>query len=138
MGAVAGLVRVVVAEAGDDADGREGEAVARALRDAGVEVVYAGLRQTPDLVVRTAIQEDADAIGLFARTDAGALLTAVLELLREHEAMDILVFGGAVPEVDVPALKGKGVAEVFATGVAPRSVAEWVRGHVRTSGMYGG
>ncbi|MHC5908706.1 cobalamin-dependent protein [Streptomyces sp. S6] len=132
MGVVAGRVRVVVAEAGADGDGREGEAVARALRDAGVEVVHAGFRQTPDLVVRTAVQEDADAIGLFAPADAVGLFTAVLDLLREHEAMDILVFGGgAVPETDVPALKGKGVAEIFATGVAPRSVAEWVRGNVR-------
>lgn len=129
MGVAAGLVRVVVAEAGD---GREGEAVARALRDAGVEVVYTGLRQTPDMVVRTAVQEDADAIVLFALTESGALLTAVLDLLREYEATDIrVVCCGAVPEADVPALKEKGIAEIFTTGVAPRSVAEWVRGDVR-------
>jgi len=125
----AGRVRVVVAKPGLDGHDRGAKVVARALRDAGVEVIYTGLHQTPEQIVATAIQEDADAIGLSVLSGAHmTLFTRVLELLRERDASDIVVFGGGIiPDADVPELKSLGVAEVFTPGASTSSIVEWVR-----------
>ncbi|WP_328499256.1 cobalamin B12-binding domain-containing protein [Streptomyces sp. NBC_00414] len=133
MGVAAGPIRVVVAEPGPDGPGRGAQAVARALRDAGMEVIYAGLHRSPEHVVATAIQEDADAIGLTVPSGAhSTLFTAVVSLLRERDAEDIKVFGGGViPPADVAALKADGVAEIFPPGAAVTDVVEWVRANVR-------
>ncbi|MFS8200781.1 cobalamin B12-binding domain-containing protein [Streptomyces sp. CWNU-52B] len=140
--AAAGPIRVVVAEPGldghgrlTDGRGRGAEVIARALRDAGMEVIYTGSRQTPEQVVGTAIQEDADAIGLSVLSGAHrAVFAGVLELLKERDAEDITVFGGGgIPEADVAPLKEEGVAEVFTAGATVASVVEWVRGNVRRS-----
>ncbi|MEH0419053.1 cobalamin B12-binding domain-containing protein [Streptomyces sp. B21-083] len=135
MGAAAGPIRVVVAKPGLDGDDRGDEVLARALRDAGMEVIYTGLHQTPEHVVGTAIQEDADAIGLSVPSGAhNTLFPAVIDLLRKHDAADIKVFGaGIIPEADIAALKEKGVAEIFTPEATSASVVEWVRGHVRES-----
>jgi methylmalonyl-CoA mutase C-terminal domain/subunit len=106
--------------------------VARALRDAGMEVVYTGLHQTPEQIVETAIQEDADAIGLSVLSGAHMTLFArVLELLGERGADDIVVFGGGiVPDADIPELARLGVAKIFTPGASTESIVEWVRGNI--------
>jgi methylmalonyl-CoA mutase C-terminal domain/subunit len=133
MGVAAGPIRVVVAKPGLDGHDRGAKVIARALRDAGMEVIYTGLHQTPEQIVDTAIQEDADAIGLSVLSGAhNTLFAAVIDLLREHDASDIKVFGGGViPEADIAGLKEKGVAEIFTPGATMASVVEWVRGAVR-------
>lgn len=110
--------------------------VARALRDAGVEVVYTGLHQTPEQVVETAIQEDADAIGLSILSGAHmTLFPRVVELLRERDAADIVVFGGGiVPADDVSALEAAGVAKVFTPGTSTHAIVDWVKEHVPAAG----
>jgi methylmalonyl-CoA mutase C-terminal domain/subunit len=122
-------VRVVVAKPGLDGHDRGAKVVARALRDAGVEVVYTGLHQTPEQIVETAIQEDADAIGLSVLSGAHMTLFArVIELLREREAEDIVVFGGGiVPQADMPELTAMGVAKVFTPGATTGEIVSWVR-----------
>ncbi|HET7407634.1 MAG TPA: cobalamin B12-binding domain-containing protein [Mycobacteriales bacterium] len=127
-------VRVVVAKPGLDGHDRGAKVVARALRDAGVEVIYTGLHQTPEQVVETAIQEDADAIGLSVLSGAHmTLFQRVVELLRERDAADIVVFGGGIiPDADIPQLKAIGVAEVFTPGTPTHSIVEWVAAHVGT------
>ncbi len=122
-------VRVVVAKPGLDGHDRGAKVVARALRDAGVEVVYTGLHQTPEQIVETAIQEDADAIGMSVLSGAHMTLFArVLELLRERDASDIVVFGGGiVPEADLPELTEMGVAKVFTPGATTGEIVAWVR-----------
>lgn len=129
---VSGPIRVVVAKPGLDGHDRGAKVIARALRDAGMEVIYTGLHQTPEQVVDTAIQEDADAIGLSILSGAhNTLFARVLELLRERDAEDITVFGGGIiPEADIAPLKAKGVAEIFTPGAPTSEVVEWVRGHV--------
>ncbi|KAB8167281.1 methylmalonyl-CoA mutase [Streptomyces sp. 3MP-14] len=129
----AGPIRVVVAKPGLDGHDRGIKLIARALRDAGMEVIYTGLHQTPEQIVATAIQEDADAIGLSILSGAhNTLFARVLELLREQDAADITVFGGGIiPEADIPPLKEQGVAEIFTPGAPTGEVVEWVRGHVR-------
>jgi len=129
---VSGPIRVVVAKPGLDGHDRGAKVIARALRDAGMEVIYTGLHQTPEQIVDTAIQEDADAIGLSILSGAhNTLFARVLELLREREAEDIKVFGGGIiPEDDIPLLKAQGVAEIFTPGAATGEVVEWVRSHV--------
>lgn len=124
-----GPIRVVVAKPGLDGHDRGAKVVARALRDAGVEVVYTGLHQTPEQIVETAIQEDADGIGLSVLSGAHMTLFArVLELLKEREATDIKVFGGGiVPDADIPELKNLGVAEVFGPGTSTQDIVAWVR-----------
>ena len=121
-------VRVVVAKPGLDGHDRGAKVVARALRDAGVEVVYTGLHQTPEQIVETAIQEDADAIGLSVLSGAHMTLFArVIELLREREADDIVVFGGGiVPDEDLPALAELGVAKIFTPGATTTEITDWV------------
>lgn len=130
---VTGPIRVVVAKPGLDGHDRGAKVIARALRDAGMEVIYTGLHQTPEQIVDTAIQEDADAIGLSILSGAHMTLFAkVLELLREREAEDIKVFGGGIiPEDDIPPLKEQGVAEIFTPGATTTSIVEWVRENVR-------
>ncbi|MBL1095444.1 cobalamin B12-binding domain-containing protein [Streptomyces coffeae] len=130
---VTGPIRVVVAKPGLDGHDRGAKVIARALRDAGMEVIYTGLHQTPEQIVDTAIQEDADAIGLSILSGAHMTLFAkVLELLREREAEDIKVFGGGIiPEDDIAPLKEQGVAEIFTPGATTGSIVEWVQKNVR-------
>ncbi|MBU3871496.1 cobalamin B12-binding domain-containing protein [Streptomyces sp. 4503] len=130
---VTGPIRVVVAKPGLDGHDRGAKVIARALRDAGMEVIYTGLHQTPEQIVDTAIQEDADAIGLSILSGAHmTLFVKVLELLREREAADIKVFGGGIiPEADIRPLKEQGVAEIFTPGATTTSIVEWVRENVR-------
>jgi methylmalonyl-CoA mutase C-terminal domain/subunit len=128
-------VRVVVAKPGLDGHDRGAKVVARALRDAGVEVVYTGLHQTPEQIVETAIQEDADAIGMSVLAGAHMTLFArVLDLLRERDASDIVVFGGGiVPEADMPELTEMGVAKVFTPGATTGEIITWVRENLGTT-----
>jgi methylmalonyl-CoA mutase C-terminal domain/subunit len=123
-----GPVRVVVAKPGLDGHDRGAKVVARALREAGVEVVYTGLHQPPEQIVETAIQEDADAIGMSVLSGAHMTLFAkVIELLAERDASDIVVFGGGiVPESDLPELERLGVAKVFTPGATTGEIVTWV------------
>jgi methylmalonyl-CoA mutase C-terminal domain/subunit len=125
-------IRVVVAKPGLDGHDRGAKVVARALRDAGMEVVYTGLHQTPEQIVEAAIQEDADAVGLSVLSGAHMTLFAkVVELLRERDASDIVVFGGGIiPDDDLPELQRMGVATVFTPGATTTEIVEWVRSHV--------
>ncbi|WP_433251841.1 cobalamin B12-binding domain-containing protein [Streptosporangium sp. CA-135522] len=125
-------IRVVIAKPGLDGHDRGVKIVARALRDAGMEVVYTGLHQTPEQIVRTAIQEDAAAIGLSILSGAHMTLFAkVIELLKENDASDIVVFGGGIiPEADMPELRRMGVAQVFTPGATTQEIVEWVRGAI--------
>ena len=128
-------IRVVVAKPGLDGHDRGAKVVARALRDAGMEVVYTGLHQTPEQIVETAIQEDADAIGLSILSGAHmTLFRRVLELLAERDAADIVVFGGGIiPTDDIAELEALGVARIFTPGATTASIIEWVRANVTTS-----
>src|SRR6476619_2331545 len=125
-------IRVVVAKPGLDGHDRGAKVVARALRDAGMEVVYAGLHQTPEQIVEAAIQEDADAVGLSVLSGAHMTLFAkVTELLRARDAEDIVVFGGGIiPEGDIPELEKLGVAKVLTPGDTTTEIVEWVRSAV--------
>ncbi|MFF2043257.1 cobalamin B12-binding domain-containing protein [Kitasatospora sp. NPDC058170] len=133
---VSGPIRVVVAKPGLDGHDRGAKVIARALRDAGMEVIYTGLHQTPEQVVDTAIQEDADGIGLSILSGAHMTLCAkVLELLRERDAEDIKVFcGGIIPEDDIVELKAMGVADIFTPGTPTRDVVAWVEANLRAAG----
>lgn len=128
-------IRVVIAKPGLDGHDRGAKVVARALRDAGMEVIYTGLHQTPEQVVETAIQEDAHAVGLSVLSGAHmTLFRRVLELLTERQARDIVVFGGGIiPDPDIPALEQIGVAKVFTPGATTESIVDWVRTNVRTT-----
>jgi methylmalonyl-CoA mutase C-terminal domain/subunit len=125
-------IRVVVAKPGLDGHDRGAKVVARALRDAGMEVIYTGLHQTPEQIVATAVQEDAQAIGLSVLSGAHmTLFKKVLELLAEQDARDIVVFGGGIiPDADIAPLKELGVAEVFTPGTPTGTIVDWVRDHV--------
>jgi methylmalonyl-CoA mutase C-terminal domain/subunit len=125
-------IRVVVAKPGLDGHDRGAKVVARALRDAGMEVVYTGLHQTPEQIVEAAIAEDADVVGLSVLSGAHMTLFAkVVELLKERDASDIVVFGGGIiPEADIPELEKLGVAKVFTPGATTASIVEWVRANV--------
>jgi methylmalonyl-CoA mutase, C-terminal domain len=125
-------IRVVVAKPGLDGHDRGAKVVARALRDAGMEVVYTGLHQTPEQIVETAIQEDADAVGLSVLSGAHmTLFKRVLELLNERGAQDVVVFGGGIiPEADIPELQKLGVAKIFTPGATTQSIVDWVRDNV--------
>ncbi|KUN98957.1 cobalamin B12-binding domain-containing protein [Streptomyces caeruleatus] len=140
MGVAAGPIRVVVAKPGLDGHDRGAKVIARALRDAGMEVIYTGLHQTPEQIVGTAIQEDADAIGLSILSGAhNTLFAAVIDLLKEREAEDILVFGGGIiPEADIAPLKEKGVAEIFTPGATTQAIVDWVRANVHQPAASGG
>lgn len=132
---VSGPIRVVVAKPGLDGHDRGAKVIARALRDAGMEVIYTGLHQTPEQVVDTAIQEDADGIGLSILSGAHMTLCArVIELLKEREAEDIKVFcGGIIPAADIPELKALGVADIFTPGTPTGDVVTWVRDNLRAA-----
>ncbi|GAA0440904.1 methylmalonyl-CoA mutase [Actinoplanes lobatus] len=125
-------IRVVVAKPGLDGHDRGAKVIARALRDAGMEVIYTGLHQTPEQIVETAIQEDADGIGLSVLSGAHmTLFRRVLELLAERDAADIVVFGGGIiPEDDIAELQSLGVAGLFTPGASLESIVEWVRANV--------
>lgn len=125
-------VRVIVAKPGLDGHDRGAKVVARAMRDAGFEVVYTGLHQTPAQIVAAAIQEDAQAIGLSIHSGAHlTLFPRVVELLADQGADDIVVFGGGViPDVDISALKDAGVAEVFTPGTPMKAITDWVAANV--------
>jgi methylmalonyl-CoA mutase cobalamin-binding domain/chain len=125
---MAGRYRILVAKPGLDGHDRGAKVVARALRDAGFEVVYSGLHRTPEEIVETAIQEDVDAIGLSSLSGAHmALFPKVMEVLRAKDAADILVFGGGIiPTEDVGALKEAGIAEIFTPGSTTQAIVEWL------------
>ena len=121
-------VRVVVAKPGLDGHDRGAKVVARALRDAGIEVIYTGLHQTPEMIVETAIQEDADAVGLSVLSGAHmTLFKRVIDLLSERGASDIRVFGGGIiPDDDIPQLLDMGVVRVFTPGTRTQDIVDWV------------
>ncbi|MCW2575111.1 MAG: Cobalamin B12-binding protein [Modestobacter sp.] len=125
-------IRVVIAKPGLDGHDRGAKVVARALRDAGMEVVYTGLHQTPEQIVETVVQEDADAVGLSILSGAHMTLFARLaELLRERGIDDVVVFGGGIiPDDDLPELSRLGVARVFTPGASTEDIVSWVRDHV--------
>ena len=128
-------IRVLVAKPGLDGHDRGAKIVARALRDAGFEVIYTGLHQTPEQIVATAVQEDVDAIGLSVLSGAhNYLFPRVLELLRENGADDIAVFGGGIiPAEDIQALKVQGVKELFTPGTSTQDIIRFVREHIRAT-----
>src|SRR5689334_10877269 len=128
-------IRVVVAKPGLDGHDRGAKVVARALRDAGMEVIYTGLHQTPEQIVETAIQEDANAVGLSVLSGAHmTLFPKVVQMLRERGASDIVVFGGGIiPDADIPELEKLGVARIFTPGATTVSIVDWVRTHVPAS-----
>jgi methylmalonyl-CoA mutase C-terminal domain/subunit len=120
--------RVIVAKPGLDGHDRGAKVIARALRDAGFEVIYTGLHQTPEQVVETVVQEDADAVGLSLLSGAHmTLFPRIVELLGTQGAEDVLVFGGGIiPEADISQLKQAGVAEIFTPGATMASITEWL------------
>jgi methylmalonyl-CoA mutase cobalamin-binding domain/chain len=125
-------IRVVVAKPGLDGHDRGAKIIARALRDAGMEVIYTGLHQTPEQIVETVLQEDADAVGLSILSGAHmTLVPRVIELLREQEADDVVVtVGGTIPAQDIPELKELGVAEVFTPGAPTQAIIDFIQGAV--------
>lgn len=126
-------IRVVVAKPGLDGHDRGAKIIARALRDAGMEVIYTGLHQTPEQIVETVIQEDADAVGLSILSGAHmTLVPRVVELLRAQGVDDVVVtVGGTIPADDIPALRELGVAEVFTPGAPTRTIVDFIRTSVR-------
>jgi methylmalonyl-CoA mutase C-terminal domain/subunit len=125
-------IRVVVAKPGLDGHDRGAKIIARALRDAGMEVIYTGLHQTPEQIVETVLQEDADAVGLSILSGAHmTLVPRIVELLREQDAGEVVVtVGGTIPSQDIPELKQLGVAEVFTPGAQTSEIIEFIRGAV--------
>lgn len=128
-------IRVLVAKPGLDGHDRGAKVIARALRDAGMEVIYTGLRQTPEQIVEAAVQEDVDIVGLSCLSGAhNHLFPRVVELLKEKNASDIIVFGGGViPDDDIPGLKAQGILEIFTPGTSTADVIEFIRSHVKES-----
>ena len=125
-------IRVVVAKPGLDGHDRGAKIIARALRDAGMEVIYTGLHQTPEQIVETVLQEDADAVGLSILSGAHmTLVPRVVALLREQDAGDVVVtVGGTIPTQDIPELKELGVAEVFTPGAPTQAIIDFIQGAV--------
>ena len=126
-------VRILIAKPGLDGHDRGAKVVARALRDAGFEVVYTGLHQTPEQIVSAAIQEDVDAVGLSLLSGAHRVLfPSVVELLKSQESGDILVFGGGIiPQEDISWLKERGIREVFTPGAFTEDIIEWVKANIQ-------
>ena len=129
---MAGKIRVVVAKPGLDGHDRGAKIIARALRDAGMEVIYTGLHQTPEQIVETVLQEDADAVGLSILSGAHmTLVPRVVQLLREQDAGDVIVtVGGTIPAQDIPELEELGVAAVFTPGAPTSDIIDFIRGAV--------
>jgi methylmalonyl-CoA mutase C-terminal domain/subunit len=130
-------IRVLVAKPGLDGHDRGAKVIARALRDAGMEVIYTGLRQTPEMIVHAALQEDVDVIGLSILSGAhNAIMPRVMELLRQNKMDDVLVvIGGIIPDQDIPALKQAGVAAVFLPGTPMDEIVEFIRKNVKPRGV---
>jgi len=130
-------IRVLVAKPGLDGHDRGAKVIARALRDAGMEVIYTGLRQTPEMVVHAALQEDVDVIGLSILSGAhNAILPRVMELLRQNKMEDVLVIiGGIIPDQDIPGLKQAGVAGIFLPGTPMNEIVEFIRKNVKPRGV---
>ena len=126
-------IRILVGKPGLDGHDRGAKVVARALSDAGFEVIYTGLHQTPEMIASAAVQEDVDAVGLSIMSGAHmTLFPAVLDALRSRGAGDVLVFGGGiVPDEDISELKTLGVAAIFKPGASTKEIIDWVEGHVR-------
>lgn len=126
-------IRVIVAKPGLDGHDRGAKVIARALRDAGMEVIYTGLRQTPEQIVSAVIQEDADCVALSILSGAhNTLLPKVIQLLNDEGAQDVLVIcGGVIPEEDIPFLKEKGVAEVFTPGTPTTVTIDFIRANIK-------
>lgn len=130
-------IRVLVAKPGLDGHDRGAKVIARALRDAGMEIIYTGLRQTPEMIVSAALQEDVDVVGLSILSGAhNAIVPRVMELLRQNNAEDVLVLvGGIIPDVDVEGLKKAGVAAVFQPGTSLETVITFIRENVKPHGI---
>jgi methylmalonyl-CoA mutase C-terminal domain/subunit len=128
---MAGRIRVVIAKPGLDGHDRGAKVIARALRDAGMEVIYTGLHQTPEQIVETVVQEDADVIGISILSGAHmTLVPRILELLRNEEADDVLVIvGGTIPAPDAEALRAQGVAMVFTPGTSTTAIVDYLNEH---------
>jgi methylmalonyl-CoA mutase C-terminal domain/subunit len=127
-------IRVIIAKPGLDGHDRGAKVIARALRDAGMEVIYTGLRQSPEQIVSAALQEDADVIGLSILSGAhNHICPRVMELLKSQGMNDVLVVvGGIIPDVDIPVLKGIGVKGVFLPGTPMQEIVDFIKGNVRT------
>jgi methylmalonyl-CoA mutase C-terminal domain/subunit len=130
-------IRVLVAKPGLDGHDRGAKVIARALRDAGMEVIYTGLRQTPEMVVSAALQEDVNVIGLSILSGAhNAIMPRVMELLRQNKMDDVLVIiGGIIPDQDIPGLKQAGVAGIFLPGTPMDEIVEFIRKNVKPRGV---
>ena len=125
-------LRILVAKPGLDGHDRGAKIIARALRDAGMEVIYTGLRQTPEMIASAAVQEDVDVIGLSILSGAhNTLCPRLMELLREKGMTDVTVLiGGIIPEADIPALKKAGIAEIFLPGTTTQSIVDFIRSRI--------
>lgn len=125
-------LRILVAKPGLDGHDRGAKIIARALRDAGMEVIYTGLHQTPEMIVSAAIQEDVDAIGMSIMSGAHmTLFPAVMDLLKQQKAQDIKVFGGGIiPDDDIPKLTAQGVAAIFTPGSSTQDIVKWIQEHI--------
>ena len=130
-------IRVLVAKPGLDGHDRGAKVIARALRDAGMEVIYTGLRQTPEMVVHAALQEDVDVIGLSILSGAhNAIIPRVMELLRQNKMEDVLlIIGGIIPDQDIPGLKQAGVAAIFLPGTPMDEIVDFIRKNVKPRGV---
>ncbi len=126
-------IKVLIAKPGLDGHDRGAKVVSRALRDAGMEVIYTGIRQTPEQIVATAVQEDVDSIGLSCLSGAhNKLFPKIVALLKEKGAGDVLVFGGGIiPDEDIPGLKEAGISEIFLPGTSTEDTIEYIRNNVK-------
>src|SRR5438105_5657897 len=133
-------IRVLVAKPGLDGHDRGAKVIARALRDAGMEVIYTGLRQTPEMIVNAALQEDVHVIGLSILSGAhNAIVPRVMDLLKQNKMDDVLlVLGGIIPDQDIDALKKAGVAAIFQPGTSMDEIIQFIRSNVRTQGVTSG
>jgi methylmalonyl-CoA mutase C-terminal domain/subunit len=129
-------IRVLVAKPGLDGHDRGAKVVCRALRDAGMEVIYTGLRRTPEEIVNAAVQEDADLIGLSILSGAHPILfPKIIKLLKEKGAEDIpVIAGGIIPEKDVPKMKKAGISEIFLPGTSTQEIVKWIQDHIPLAG----
>jgi methylmalonyl-CoA mutase C-terminal domain/subunit len=126
-------IRVLIAKPGLDGHDRGAKVIARALRDAGMEVIYTGLRQTPEMIAAAAAQEDVDVIGLSILSGAhNTICPRLLELMREKRMEDVpVVIGGIIPEADIPILKKAGIAEIFLPGTSTQDIVHFIQGHIQ-------